>query len=204
MRNKKFDQDFRNEFHKEYNCDLVLNEVKPFEGFSNSKKLKNLYFWKFSTFSLSFLIITISIVFTIIYSNKPSSIKYRDRIDHVYVKDDSDILTEDNKNYMMSLCDDLFDSPYYYLMFDKSISVYIYRGEKYNSNNEIEIIYFYIVSYEQINQNNVIIKIEEDEKIIDTNKSSGVLATIVKDKEIEEILFSVIFNNVEKEYILQN
>ena len=200
----------KKEIQEKYNYDGSFDEIRnkiDFAKKENKSTLPTYRLLKYSLLVVSILLISFITGFSVVLvnniklKNKEPKIIEVERV--VHVKDDKTIITEEQKKYMYSMCDYLNNTPIYYILFDASISMYIYRGETVNENYEFEVRYFYVIYYYDAKKKNIVINIDDNKIVIDDTNLCGLLLSIV-DSDIEKLIFSIKLGDKERIYSLQN
>lgn len=210
MKNKPSKQ-FINELKEKYKSPLkvedILNKTDYFDNIEPSeeelvikKQNHRLSIQKKSLIASYILVVflllaVITLTINVITTNNKQS-------DLVYVKDDSQIITQTHKDYMYNICDSVTDYPIYCLQIDEQKVLYIYYGQREQNDETIDNYYFYIVHGMRNFDPNVTIEINDQKLYVSSDKNYGLL---LESSEKNVVLsFDITFNNVTKHFYLED
>lgn len=210
MKNRPSKQ-FINELKEKYKSPLkvedILNKTDYFDNIEPSeeelvikKQNHRLSIQKKSLITSYILVVflllaVITLTINVITTNNKQS-------DLVFVKDDSQIITQTHKDYMYNICDSITDYPVYCLQVNEQKTLYIYSGYVGKEHQNKTYYYFYIIHGINEYDPNVTIEINDNILYASSDKNYGLL--LESSDEDVVLSFDVSFNDVTKHFYLED
>lgn len=213
MRNRKFDQMFKEEFNKANANPLTLDDI--FEKGTLKRKTCNYKFWKYTSINLACLLVVCLVAISVLLVDNINTKKNQNLNNDSFEKhtfqditftEENNILTASEKEYAKSICDVEFDMLISkYLKINNDITMYVYSGDRreYVDDNLIYInVYFYVFDFQNHNQN-IIMNIDENEIVVNKDNRFGILDNI-KESEKQEIAFTLTYYENSQKIVYKN
>lgn len=194
---------------KQYKCTLTAQDIigktdffdKPKEEYELQYQIQKAKMYKksFITSSCVLAVTIIAFLCIIITNNKTiDNLQSQNRV--VHVKDDTEVLTAERKNYLNTLCPNIYEDAYYYIFFDDTYSVYLYKGSDVNKD-DVKYSYFYIIDGFKTDTELVILEIDGVEKKVTYDNNIGLLLSDVGNNQ--KITFKITCRNTSKMYTFE-
>ena len=193
---------------KQYKCTLTAQDIisktdffdKPKEEYELQYQIQKAKMYKKSFITSScVLAVTIIAFLCIIITNSKTIDNLQSQNRVVHVKDDTEVLTSERLEYMKSLCSRIENQAYFYLYFDNTFSIYIYKGEE--KENEEKFSYFYIIEGLKFNDDILTLEIDGVEKKVTYDNNIGLLLSDVGNNQ--KITFKITHRNTSKMYTFE-
>lgn len=212
MRNRKFDQMFKEEFNKANANPLTLDDI--FEKGTLKRKTCNYKFWKYTSINLACLLVVCLVAISVLLVDNINTKKNQNLNNDSFEKhtfqditftEENNILTSSEIECALSICDVefyMYDAKY--LKINNDLTMYVYSGDSTTNNNldDLTNVYFYVFDFQNHNQN-IIINIDENEIVVNKDNRFGVLDNI-KESEKQEIAFTLTYYENSQKIVYEN
>lgn len=169
-----------------YQCRVTADEIiAQTDFFDNhlSMKMKRIYKYKYAFLTSIFVLFLVVISFTTLtitnhLANKNAGF---DNNKIIHVKNDDEVMKEEYRLYIDSICDKVSYDPIYFVQVKSNTTLYVYRGYNVDSNQMKIFNYFYILETGEDDINSTYLKVNNNVIGFTSISNCGILEVIKED-----------------------
>lgn len=169
-----------------YQCRITADEIiAQTDFFDNhlSKKMKRIYKYKYAFLTSLFVLFLVVISFTTLtirnhIANKNAGY---DNNKIIHVKNDDEVMKEEYRLYIDSICDKVSYDPIYFVQVKSNTTLYVYRGYNVEEYEMKKFYYFYILETGEDDINTTYLKVNNNVISFTSISNCGILEVIRED-----------------------